>query len=199
VTDTPPGPWDAEVAASKMTDLNTLWQKWNSPEFIAKGITYYKDAHGIDVVQAEVSGWLANALGDRKHWLENNNTQPGPDPRRTLSTAERIDDAIVQHLAATDAYAVAVEESARQDAESKRVAARKYLEVKASIPEGQKRVTDTEANRAVDADQNVLEARLASDIAAAQAKAARSRLDHWDHVINWGRSVYSRESKADTR
>jgi hypothetical protein len=44
-----------------------------------------------------------------------------------------------------------------------------------------------------------LNARLAADISAAQTKAAKARLDHWEQVIGWGRSVYSRETRADTR
>ncbi len=199
MTDAPSAPWAPEVAVAQMSSLNAIWQKWSTAEGLSRAIAYYRDAHGLDVSPDEVAGLLGDSLTERKHSLENTNPQAGPDPRRKQSTAERVDDAIIQHLAATDSYAVAVELSAKLDAEAKRCAARKYLEVKAKVPEGQNRVTDTEANKAVDADDVVLEARLASDIAAAQAKASKARLDHWEHVIEWGRSVYSRESRADTR
>lgn len=199
MTNTPAGPWEAEVAVAQIADLNAIWARWTSPEYVARAIHYYTTAHNLDVTETEVPSFLGEALKARKLTLENSSNQPGPDVGRKQSTAERVDAAIQEHFAATDAYAVAVEQSARLDAEAKRIASRKYLEVKADIPEGAKRVTDTEANRAVDADEGVLEARLANDIAAAQAKAAKARLDHWEHVIEWGRSVYSRETRADTR
>jgi hypothetical protein len=195
----PSAPWQADIDKSQIVDLNALWLKWNQPAQVSQVTNHYWENEQVQVSPEEVAALLGQALTERKEWLEHKDTQPGPDPRRKLSTSERIDAAIIEHLAATDAYAVAVELSATLDAESKRRAARKYLEVKANVPEGAKRVTDTEANRAVDADETVLEGRLSADIAAAQAKAAKARLDHWEHVINWGRSVYSRESKADTR
>jgi hypothetical protein len=199
VTEPFPGPWEPEVAVAQIADLNAIWARWTSPEYQARAIHYYKTAHDIDHNVTEVNALLGASLQARKSALEDSTDQPGPNTGRTQSTAERIDAAIIEHFTATDAYAVAVEQSARLDAESKRTAAKKYLEVKARVPEGQKRVTDTEANRAVDADETVLEARLSADIAAAQAKAAKARLDHWEHVIEWGRSVYSRETRADTR
>lgn len=195
----PIGPWQPEVAVAAISDLNTIWAKWTAAEGVAHTIDYYQNAYGIDVTTEEVPVLVGAALTARKLALENSGDQPGPNAGRKQSTAERVDAAIGQHMIATDAYAVAVEESARLDAEAKRLSSRKYLEVKANVPEGVKRVTDTEANRAVDADETVLEARLANDIAAAQAKAAKARLDHWEHVIEWGRSVYSRETRADTR
>lgn len=195
----PRGPWEPEVAVAQIADLNSIWAKWTSDVGVTRTIDYYSAAHGLDITAAEVPALLGEALKARKSALENSGDQPGPNTDRRRTTAERVEDAIGEHFAATDAYAVAVEESARLDAEAKRTAARKYLEVKANVPEGVKRVTDTEANRAVDADEVVLSARLASDIAAAQAKAAKARLDHWEHVIEFGRSVYSRESRTDTR
>lgn len=195
----PPGPWQPEVEVSTIAGLNSIWAKWTEPGNVTRAIDYFRQAHQLDVNAEEVQGLLGTALKERKLALENSGDQPAPNAGRKQSTAERIDAAIVQHFAATDAYAVAVEDSAKLDAEAKRLAARKYLLVKADVPEGQKRVTDTEANRTVDADGDVMEARLAADIAAAQAKAAKARLDHWEHVIEWGRSVYSRETRADTR
>ena len=192
-------PWASEVSVAQISDLNHVWAKWTQPGGLQLSIDHYKK-HGIDITPVEVKLMLGQALNARKDELERtNDSQPGPDPSRRQSTYDRVEDAIAQHLAATDAYAAAVEDSARKDAEAKRLAARKFLLVKADVPEGQKRVTDVEANKAVDADQEVLEARLASDIAAAQAKAAKARLDHWERVIAFGISVYSRESRADTR
>lgn len=193
------GPWQPEVEAAAMGDLNSLWSKWIAPDALSHAIEHYRKAHNLDVGVDEVKSLLGSSLNARKAALENASPEPGPDPRRTQSTRERVDAAIIEHLGATDSYAVAVELSAKLDAESKRTAAREYLLVKADVPEGQKRVTDNEANRAVDANEAVLEARLSADIAAAQAKAAKARLDHWEQVIGWGRSVYSRETRADTR
>lgn len=199
MTSYPAGPWQPEVDVASVSSLNGLWSKWTDPSNTAVAIDYYRRAHGIDLTPKEVASVLGSALTERKAALDSAESQPAPDPGRKWSTHERVDDAIIQHLAATDAYATAVEDSAYREAEAKRLAARKFLEVKVTVPEGQKRVTDSEANRAVDADETVLEARLAADISAAQAKAAKARLDHWEHVIEWGRSVYSRETKADTR
>lgn len=190
-----PGPWAAEVAKASASDLRSLWAGWTSEQGLLSAMNHYKNTYQLDLSVDEIKKVLGEALNARKVQL----AQPAPDPSRKQSTHERIDDAIMQHLAATDAYAVAVEQAARLDAEAKRLAARKYLEVKADVPENAKRVTDTEANRAVDADETVLEARLAADIAAAQTKAARARLDHWEHVIEFGRSVFARETRADTR
>lgn len=195
----PTGPWQPEVDVAWSGDLNGLWEKWINPQALTRAIDYYATAHKIDVTDVEVKSMLGAALKARKATIDRVDDQPSPNPIRKQSTSERVDEAIIQHLSATDAYAVAVEESARLDAEARRLGARAFLTVKANIPDGQKRVTDSEANRAVDADEAVLEARLASDIAAAQAKAAKARLDHWEHVIEWGRSVYSRETRADTR
>lgn len=194
----PPGPWQADVDKAFVGGLNDIWAKWTAPSGLRNAIEWYESDHDLNLSPDEVKAVLGDALKARKAELLGDDDQ-APDPRRTESTRERVDNAIVQHLAATDAYAVVVEEQARLDAEAKRLAARKYLEVKADVPEGQKRVTDTEANRAVDADETVLEARLAADIALAQTRAAKARLDHWEHVIEWGRSVFSRETKADTR
>lgn len=194
------GPWESDVSVARMEDLAGLWERWTQPDVVSRVIDWYKSTHDVDVTVAEVRSALGSSLNDRKIVLSTpSDLSPAPDPNRKQTTAERVDAAIIEHFAATDAYATAVEESARRDAEAKRIAARKFLAVKADIPEGQKRVTDSEANRAVDADQEVLDARLSADIALAHAKAAKARLDHWEHVIEWGRSVYSRETRADTR
>ena len=193
------GPWQAEVAIAGMNDLNSLWEKWTSPAGLSQTIDYYQTAHQVHVSIDQSRALLGESLQARKAALENASSQPGPDVRLIDSTAERVDAAIIEHLKATDAYAVAVVQSAKLDAEAKLVAAKEYLLVKANVPEGQKRVTDTEANRTVDANQEVLNARLAADISAAQTKAAKAQLDHWEQVIGWGRSVYSRETRADTR
>jgi hypothetical protein len=193
------GPWQPEVDVAPIAGLNAIWSKWTGPAFAATALEYYSQKHDLDITPDEAKAFLGEALQARKSLLENGGDQPGPNTDRKQTTRERVDQAIEEHLAATDAYAVAVEKSAVLDADAKRIASRKYLEVKANVPEGAKRVTDTEANRAVDADETVLEARLANDIAAAQAKAAKARLDHWEHVIEWGRSVYSRETRTDTR
>lgn len=200
MTDYPKGPWQTDVDVAGVSDLNGVWQTWTTPERIAQAIQWYSDAYGTDWSEADIRSFLGYSLNDRKKALESAvDQQPSGDSTRKQSTAERVDAAIIQHFAATEAYAVAVEEAATLDADAKRLGARKFLAVKANVPEGAKRVTDSEANRAVDADEEVLTARLAAEISAAHAKAAKARLDHWEHVIEWGRSVYSRETRADTR
>lgn len=195
----PAGPWQPEISGAPISALNDIWTKWSSPNGVNTAVNFFGDMYNQDVGASQIPALLGAALKARQLELENKPDQPGPNPSRKESTAERIDKAIIEHFAATEAYATAVEDSAKRDAEAKRLSARKYLEVKANVPEGVKRVTDTEANRAVDADEDVVEVRLNSDISAALAKAAKARLDHWEHVIEWGRSVYSRETRADTR
>lgn len=189
-------PWAARLAACQnIADLEQLWRECSSAEAMADAIETL-DRQGLDYDPVKVQGRMAADWETRAQEIRSQ-AQDKPSDRQLVSAREKLAELDDQSLQATHDYGSAVQDWATKHATHKKLRAKKFTTLKAEWAGRSEKLTDGFANELCDADEEVAAAYLASEMAEAKMKAAKSLLDHINRSFEHHRSLFVREDRAD--